>query len=363
MLIHRLKILAALILSFVVVEGYTYYTKHPAVLADISYNTKGLLSSLKFRPGSLTKLFSLNFRPSDQVTNPPTNQDNSFDLPTYNQPFDFAQGKPSPTYKAPTGARPTGIRPTKRPVYKPTSVQPTGLDDELLDFPYEAGAEEAIQSKPTKAPKPTKVPSLPPITSDIRPGNSLLEIYKEVNKRACYPVELLMAFKTMETGERFKKDSPATIKIYNTYGWWITGAGDPCYGYGYSHQTGIVPSDSVNAGKSCNSAIGNPTDIKVMGVISVSEWLQEVAQKYIISTIPKNDRRVIFDNALIIAYISRSQLGDPPTDCNNWPDAVVKTAAQKLMGGVCDYYYSNGVSGDYCKQILDLYKQFKKEGY
>ena len=369
MLIHRLKILVALILSFVVIEGYTYYTKHPSVITDVSYNAKGLLSNLKFRPGNLTELFSLNFRPSNQVTNPPTSQDNSFDLPTYNQPFDStsaplsvnAQGKPSPTYQVSTGTWQTDTQPTKRPVYKPTSVQPTGLDDELLDFPYEAGAENVIKAKPTKAPKPTKTPTPQPITTDLRPGSTLYEIFDEVSKRACFPSALLKAIQYKESGARIKNSLPAsTIKIYNTYGWWKTGAGEPCFGMGYYAQSGVIPSDSVNAGASCGPVYGDPTDLKIMGITSISEWEQNVAQKYISSIIPKNDRRIFFDNALMFAYISRSRVGNPPKDCNDWPDDVIRLVAEKHSGGTCKYYYSiNDVSGNYCKEILDLYKQYK----
>lgn len=336
MLNHRLRIVISLLIAFFVVNLYG------------RISSGKLSTQIRFPRFDIAKLFTLRFNPqSNNIAKEQYNNNNSFNLPT-------APLKPTNSdYFQPSLTPSNGPYPTASVVPELSiTPKPTTFITKIPTY----------TPKPTKPPKPTKTPTPKPITTDTRPGNSLLEIYKEVNKRACYPTALLMAFKTMETGERFKNDSAATIKIYNTYGWWITGAGDPCYGYGYSHQTGIVPPDSVSAGKSCNSAIGDPTDIKIMGVISVSEWLQEVAQKYIVSIIPKNDRRVIFDNALMIAFISKSQLGTPPTDCNSWPDQAVRTAAEKLMGGVCQYYYSNGVSGDYCKQILDLYKQFKKEG-
>ena len=80
-----------------------------------------------------------------------------------------------------------------------------------------------------------------------------------------------MAFKTEETGERFKNDSASTIQTYNTFGWWKTGAGDPCYGFGYHSQTGIVPSDSVKAGTKCAGAVGNVSDLGIMGLIQISQ--------------------------------------------------------------------------------------------
>jgi hypothetical protein len=71
--------------------------------------------------------------------------------------------------------------------------------------------------KPTKTPKPTKVPKpteivYPPITSDVRPGSSLEEIMRDVEKRACVPYKLLMAIRTKEGGNWFKNMSAATTK-------------------------------------------------------------------------------------------------------------------------------------------------------
>jgi hypothetical protein len=45
-----------------------------------------------------------------------------------------------------------------------------------------------------------------------------------------------------------------------------------------------------------------------MGILQISEWGQKVTQKYISSIIPKNDRRVLFDNALIFAYLTRNRV-------------------------------------------------------
>jgi len=362
MFTHRLKILASMLIAIILVEGYTYFSQNPGIIPAQADNIKGLLANIKFPTYNIKKLFTLNFSSPNNGT--------IKQLDNQNDPVNFTQVSTTPyplqptTYFQPT--RPVQpIKPTL-PAVVLTKAGPTP-DDELVDFPFEPGDIDNLPGnvptkppKPTKAPKPTKTPTPPPITTDLRPGTSLVEIFKEVNKRACFPTALLWAFKTEETGPRFKNDSSSTIKIYNTYGWWITGAGNPCDGYGYYEQTGIVPSDSVNAGSSClSNPVGNPNDIKIMGLFQISEQEQGVAQKYISSTIPKNDRRVLFDNSLMFAYITKSRVpGSPPSDCNSWPDDVIKMVAEKHHG-VCVYDYGNGTKGDYCKEVLDLYKQYK----
>jgi len=101
-----------------------------------------------------------------------------------------------------------------------------------------------------------------------------------------------------------------------------------------------------------------------MGILQISEWEQKVTQKYISSIIPKNDRRVLFDNALIFAYLTRNRAGKPPKDCDNWPDEVIKIAASKHSGNGCEYYYTQtGASGNYCNEVLTKYKEYKKQGF
>ena len=352
MFTHRLKILASMLIAIILVEGYTYFSQNPGIIPAQADNIKGLLANIEFPTYNIKKLFTLNFDQTERVGIKPT--PTTVDYPT-TAPITKPAGliNQTPTIKLCTGQ--VCLSPTEP------------INDDLVDFPFEPGDIDNLPGnvptkppKPTKAPKPTKTPTPPPITTDLRPGTSLVEIFKEVNKRACFPTALLWAFKTEETGPRFKNDSSSTIKIYNTYGWWITGAGNPCYGYGYYEQTGIVPSDSVNAGSSClSNPVGNPNDIKIMGLFQISEQEQGVAQKYISSTIPKNDRRVLFDNSLMFAYITKSRVpGSPPSDCNSWPDDVIKMVAEKHHG-VCVYDYGNGTKGDYCKEVLDLYKQYK----
>lgn len=223
----------------------------------------------------------------------------------------------------------------------------------------------SVTPKPTKTPKPTRIPKptavvYPPITTDVRPGSSIGEVFTEAGLRACVPSALLMAIKTIETGERFKADSAASIKIYNTYGWWKSGTGNPCYGYGYHTQTGIVPSDSVNAGTRCSSAVGSPTDIGIMGLMQVSQEEETVTRKYTVKFLPNNiDRRVLFDNVLIFAIATKNRVGNAPMpSCTDWPEETVKIAAEKHHG-VCVYDYGTGNAGNYCTKVWDLYKSFR----
>ncbi|MFH0979515.1 MAG: hypothetical protein V1803_01045, partial [Candidatus Roizmanbacteria bacterium] len=351
------RILASLTVAFLVVSLYGRLSTSPFVSSIQADSIKGFLSRLKFKPASIltyfkfpnfTKLFTLQF---NSKTN---NQNTSSNLPTdepqpINQiPTDSWQpaptnsnwptGKPTPTLPYGVPTKP-GLTPTSKPKPTPTKY---------------------IKPSPTKPPKPTATPIPPPITSDLRPGTTLAEVFQEVNKRMCFPVALLRAFQTKESGVFFNFNNPSSIiKIYNTYGWWITGAGDPCFGLGYHTQTGIVPPDSVNAGVRCRNAVGDPNDLGIMGILQISQWEQDVSRKNTIATLPKNiDRRVLFDNAIIFASITKNRVGNPPANCNDWPDEAVLIAAEKHLG-VCQYNYGNGNAGNYCKEILQLYKQYR----
>ncbi len=325
MLIHRLKILLTIILSFVLVQGIMYFSENPLPSA-----------------GQISKLFTFNLNPfkSGSQTGFINTGNGSFEFETISitptdlpeAPDEIITNQPtSPINKAPT--------PTVKKTASPTPTQ---------------------KPKPTKTPKPTPTKTPEPITSDTRPGTSLTEIFQEISKRACIPAALLRAFQTKESGPFFSYNNPpSVIKIYNTYGWWKTGAGDPCFGLGYHTQTGIVPQDSVKAGVRCRNAVGSTNDIKIMGIMQISEWEEQTSRKSTLASLPENiDRRVLFDNALIFAYITRARVGNPPKDCNDWPDAMIKTAAEKHLG-TCKYDYGNGNKGDYCADILKYYKQYK----
>lgn len=218
--------------------------------------------------------------------------------------------------------------------------------------------------KSTISPKPTTIPTPTPIKTDQRPGSTLEEIFQEVNKRKCVPIALLKAFQVMESGAYFSLDTPKEkIKKYNRYGWWVDGSGDPCEGLGYYFQTGIIPPDSVRAGERCAPPVGRQDiNLKEMGIFSITERDQETTKKYLKNDfVVPYDRRVLFDNALIFAVITRNRIpGGPPPNCDKWPDEIVKIVAEK-QAGQCNYYYSQtGRSGNYCQEILSLYHKFLK---
>lgn len=260
--------------------------------------------------------------------------------------------------------------PTSTPAYFPTG---SPLPEPTSHGPRPTQSiPPTMAPKPTKTPKPTKVPKpteivYPPISSDVRPGSSLEEIMRDVEKRACVPYKLLMAIRTKEGGNWFKNMSAATTKMYNTFGWWTSSdTGTVCSGLGYYTQSGIIPPDSAGAGGTCQNPIGDQSyDQKIMGIMQISEEEQTKALKYTSKTIPgKIDRRVLFDNILIFGIITKNRAGsNPQPSCTDWPEETVKEVARIHASGStgsCKYYYSqNGVSGDYCKEIWDLYKSFK----
>ncbi len=339
---HRLRIASSLLLAFIIVNIYVNFTGIKDAIADF-----------QFPKINVGKLFSLNFNaPNNEVVEQLNNQGG--------EPVNFYQTTPVPTL------------PRRSPSIIMTKAGPTNIPDSSTPMPtvrngfkpFPTNIKSTIKStktpRPTKTPKPTPTPKPPPITTDLRPGKTMMEIFQEVSKRMCFPPALLMAFQTKESGPFFKSTNPeSVIKIYNTYGWWKTGAGNPCFGLGYHTQTGIVPPDSVSAGTRCRNAVGSPDDIGVMGIFQISQWEQDVSRKNTSATLPKNiDRRVLFDNALIFASITKNRAGTVPKDCNNWPDDVIKMVAEKHHG-VCNYNYGNGNTGNYCTDILKLYKQYK----
>ncbi|MCX7955529.1 MAG: hypothetical protein N2593_00235 [Patescibacteria group bacterium] len=337
----NLKIFLSIFLSLIIFFSISYIFENPQNTKEIIQNIPNILSSSfqSFNPIKLLSQTAKNvFNSENQKIQSQINNNNqiSFNLPTSS--FKYI----SPTSikeKIPTKY----ILPQKKISITPTKITNNSPTKKLEN-------ENKNENKK----------SLPPIKSDERPGNSLDEIFEEVSQRTCFPKALLWAFKTVETGERFKNESSSTIKIYNTYGWWKNGKGDPCYGYGYHTQTGIIPQDSINAGSSCAKPIGSKDDLKIMGLFQISEWEEQVSRKQTIKDLPENiDRRVFFDNALIFSYITKNRIpGGPPQNCQNWPENIIKKVAEKHHG-VCQYDYGNGAKGDYCQKIIELYKKYK----
>ncbi|MFA6532416.1 MAG: hypothetical protein WCT22_00285 [Patescibacteria group bacterium] len=342
MLTQRIKILASMLIAFILVEGYTFFSQNPNVIPTQAENIKGLLSNLKFNPSSFTRLFTLNFSDSNNLA-----QVNSGSTG-----MNGINNGPPPIYVPPTKP----IKPIQ-PTRQIQPIKPTP-DDELVDFPFEPGDINNLGGiptnppKPTNKPKPTKPPALPAITTPARPGSTLSEIFAEVSKRECIPAALLHAFQTQETGPWWPFDSPSSkVKIYNKFGWWTDGSGNSCTGMGYHTQTGIVPSDATDAGTVCQNPIPSGADQAIMGIIQISQEEEDAAKKYTTSIIKGDiDRRVLFDNTLIFAIITKNRLGDPPTNCNDWPDDAIRTAAEKHYGACSD---------NYCENILKYYKEYK----
>lgn len=248
----------------------------------------------------------------------------------------------------------------------PTSTEKIITPTRILNYqlithiPTKTYPSQTLINTPTKIPTPTKLPTPsltplpPPITTDERPGQTMEEIFKEVSKRMCVPFALLRAFQTQESEPYFSYNSSSSIiKIYNTYGWWIDGKGDPCFGLGYYTQSGLVPQDSIKAGQTCRKAAQpNAYDQKIMGIFQISEYEQNAAYKYLKDIFPKNyDRRVIFDNAMIFATITKNHIpGGPPKNCDDWPDDIINLVAEKHYGSCFN---------NYCANILKYYKQYK----
>lgn len=360
MLNHRLRILASLLVAFLVVNLYGRISTTPFVQVNVTERAKNLLSNLKFPTLNLTKLFTLQFNPgNNEAVNQWNNEsNNSFNFPT-NGPI-----QPIPTSPAVVLTK-AGPSPTKvptvipgQPTYTPTPIPTRTPTPKKTPTPTKTPTKTPTTTpRPTATPKPqpTATPAPPPIMSDVRPGTTLEEIFEEVNKRICVPAALLRAFQEEETGPWFKYyDNPVP---YNTYGWWKTSSADPCKGFGYDAKTGYVPTDSYYAGRFCMITPGaNPG---IMGLFAIDQWEQDTTRKNTIEFLPNNiDRRVIFDNAIIFASATINRVGNQAPACGeDWSDTVINIAAAKHVSG--QYPCSNATCEKYCNDILSLYKQYR----
>ncbi len=316
------------------------------LVADASQAVSNFKSSLLAMEKNIQiPQFNLFFPNSSTSTTSPT------EAPISTEPIplgwiDVSPGVPTST--------PSVLGPTQDVTFPTIPVnQPT-------DGPYAPSNIPKPSIQPTNKPKPTPTPSLPPITTNTRPGTSIEEILRDVAKRMCVPYPLLMAERTEESGAWFNNMTAATVKMYNTYGWWTSASKSTvCSGLGYYTQSGLIPSDSTIAlqdGPSCtNGAQPGAYDQKIMGLFQVGETEQNGALNYIKSIIPgKVDRRILFDNAVIFSIITKNRVGSyPAPSCTDWPQETVKHIAEKHFGA-CAY-----AGGNYCTEIWDLYRSFK----
>lgn len=333
---NRIRILSSLLIAFIIVNFYGRFSKTPFITPIQAENMKNLLSNIKFDPNSLVRLFTIKFDSKDPELVSRLDRDNSFNLPAVDQP------PVTPTIPVVVSSNLPGVSPTKALGTSGALISPTKIPTKVpTSIP-----------KPTNTPKPTAIPALPPVNSEVRPGSTLNEIYEEVQKRMCVPAALLYAFQQAETGAWWPVNSTSSkVKTYNKYGWWLDGSGNSCTGMGYYTQIGIVPSDAVDAGTVCQKAIPSGADQAIMGLWQISKYEEDAAKKSIGKIIKGSiDRRVIFDNAIIFAIITKNRLGDPPKNCSDWPADAIKTAAEKHYGTCGD---------NYCNKVLNYYKQYR----
>lgn len=322
-------------------------------LSEAGVNIMSSLGSFKipslfsFVPSSSNTFQSPSQEPIEAPTETPQDWDT---LPTDTPEIPTSTPAQLPTESPETPIEPTTTQPKPTIKKRPTAV-PTKIP------------------KPTSKPKPSPTKAVAPVTTDIRPGSSLDEIIQEVSKRTCVPTALLKAFREQEAGAWFQGD----IKIYNTYGWWKDASRSTvCAGLAYYTQSGLIPAqDSPGAyaeseDKTCTSApIGNQSyDQKIMGIFQISQSEQDGVKNQIAPILPgPYDRRVLFDNMIIFATITKNRAGsNPHSSCDDWPQETVSEVARihhAGSNGVCKYAYSGGKSGDYCKEIWDLYRSFK----
>lgn len=224
---------------------------------------------------------------------------------------------------------------------------------------------------PTPTPKRPAPAASSPITSAVRPGASLDEVFADVAKRMCVPVPLMKAIQSMESGERMQNYIKNRFRFFNTYGWWsdpsITQQ-DLFYLAAYSAQTGMAPSDTRFAGVRIAKALQpNAYDQKIMGLMQISQDIQDKTFKNTskVITSGKIDRRVIYDNVLIFSSALLNQVGSlAETGCGDWSFRAIARAACK-HNGVCRYNYSavGGKSGNYCIDICNKYNEYAGTHY
>lgn len=178
----------------------------------------------------------------------------------------------------------------------------------------------------------------------------------------------MKAIQREETGSRFTTNAAAKFSTLNTYGWWnnanIT-INDLFLAAAYSAQSGKAPSDGKFAGQQIAKAIQpDAYDQMIMGLLQISQQEQDASFKNTskIITTGKIDRRVLYDNALIFASVTKNKVGNlAETGCGDWSFKAVARAACKHLGG-CNYNYGAN-NGNYCTKICTHYNEFAGTNY
>lgn len=265
---------------------------------------------------------------------------------------------PSPTPEEPSPVpEPTTINentpsenPTSTPYPQPTndipilptySYQPTRIPTNPPPRPTIAPTQAP---QPTKTPKPTKAPDIFPVEASLqRPGRTVDEMFEIAAQKACIPKAALRAIASIESGGFFNTVGTKYLILYNSYNWWNStfipeseeGRIRTCSGWAYDQNTGLIPSDSKNAGKKCKD--GYNSGLAVMGVMSTSprefDLYKNATAKALGISVSQVDRRVILDALILTGFAIQKEVH--AGSCTNW-------SASEMVKGACSYYGSCG---------------------
>jgi len=328
-LVKNHRVFLSIILSLVIVFFVVPIFATPGKI-------KNLLSSIKFNPNSLVKLFTIKFestKPKEtELVSRLDNRNNSFSLTPIIQP--------SPTIVIPT--IPGNLAPTL----------PNVIPTKIITIPTKV----PTSIPPTKAPKPTKAPDVFPIDPSLaRPGKTTDEVFEIASQKTCVPKEVLKGIAYIESGSFFDVVSPKYFLLYNSFDWWkssyLTEVKRACSGYDYESNTGKIPADSNFAGQICPGAQGG--DLVTMGPLSVSDYWEGKYKKPAASAlgVAKTDQRVILDAIAIVGVSLKDNV--KPANCSNW-------TAHEVAKAACSYYGSCGFKDKtyYCNTFCRNYVKF-----
>lgn len=311
----------------------------PGKILRVANNISDFFSSVNF-----SKLFTLNFNPTDNGTAGQSNNGNSsFNLPT------------APVKPTQISYFQSSLEPTNRP--NPTASVVPGLS--ITSTPTRLISK--IPTKiPTKVPKPTRPPDVFPIDPSLaRYGKTTDEVFIYASQKTCTPKEVLRAIAAIESGGFFDVVDPKYFLLYNSYDWWnsefLTEEKRACGGYDYDNGSGIVPSDSKFAGHNCHSDGRTGPNSYIMGPMQIMGREETNYASQVKSALgggaKQIDRRVILDAILIAGFALKDNV--KPTSCSSW-------SAQQVAKAACSYYGSCGFKDGtyYCNTFCRNYKTY-----